>query len=348
MIHFKYRPITLDFTFSAGTSRGVLRSKPSWVIILEIEGSLGIGECSLIPGLSPDNPGVIESKLENLRKNGVYRNKICRKETPALFFALEMAYKGLENRNPFLLFDNEFSKSRSALNINGLVWMSDAESMLAQAKEKASSGFNCIKFKVGALPFEQELKLLQEFRDSEFGVKMEIRLDANGAFTKSEALNKLEQLSRFNIHSIEQPIQPGQWPEMKRLCQESPIPVALDEELIGIQSKEDIQHLLDYIEPQYIILKPSLIGGFEVSDCFVEEAEKRNTGWWATSALESNIGLNAIAQWAASKNNDLPQGLGTGGLFHNNFESPLQVERGCLNYRPDASWADIETWIREK
>jgi o-succinylbenzoate synthase len=343
-----YRRIDLRFKFPAGTSRGVLVSKTSWIILLQRKDSKGIGECSIIPGLSPDNEVVIEKKLEQLRNQGFDWNLISRKETPALFFALEMAYKGLENRNPFLLFDNDFSKSRSSIPINGLVWMSNAESMLIQANEKASSGFNCIKFKVGALPFQEELNLLREFRNSEVGEKTEIRLDANGGFTMSEALKKLEQLAELNIHSIEQPIKPGQWPEMKVLCNESPIPIALDEELIGIQSREEIQALLDSTNPQFIILKKSLIGGFKTANIYVEEATLRKIGWWATSALESNIGLNAIAQWTASKKNSLPQGLGTGGLFHNNFDSPLQVKQGFLSYQSGKNWTDIVAWIREK
>ena len=343
-----YRKIDLRFRFSAGTSRGVLVSKPSWIIKLEKEGAVGIGECSIIPGLSPDNVDAIENKLFFLKEKGFVWNLIHRHETPALYFALEMAHKGLENGDPFLLFENDFSNAQSAISINGLVWMNHPEKMLEQAITKAASGFECIKFKVGALPFEEELELLRKFRNSDVGRTTEIRLDANGGFAASEALKKLELLAEFNIHSIEQPIQPRRWQEMRTLCRESPIPIALDEELIGIQSLQDIQQLLDTIEPQYIILKKSLIGGFEIGDLYVAEAEKRNIGWWATSALESNIGLNAIAQWTASKKNNLPQGLGTGGLFHNNFESPLQVDRGFLSYQTNKNWADITSWIREK
>jgi o-succinylbenzoate synthase len=248
---------------------------------------------------------------------------------PAIRFAFETALLDVENEGNRILFDSDFSRGESGIKINGLVWMSSIEEMYRQAEEKLNSGFQCLKFKVGALDFETEVNLLKMIR-KQLDPDIEIRLDANGAFPESEALQKLEILSEYNIHSIEQPIKPGQWESMAFLCASSPIPIALDEELIGISDARQRAQLINIINPAYIILKPSLLGGLAVADEWIQVAEDHHIDWWATSALESNIALNAIAQWAATKNSSLPQGLGTGGLYIKNFPLPLEIKNGEL------------------
>jgi L-alanine-DL-glutamate epimerase-like enolase superfamily enzyme len=219
-----------------------------------------------------------------------------------------------------------------------LIWMGDRDFMKKQIEDKISQGFSCIKMKIGAIDFNEELRLLKFIRD-EFSEKdIELRVDANGAFSPENALQKLEQLAKFNLHSIEQPIKQGQWKEMARLCSVTPLPIALDEELIGVFSFDDKKKLIETIQPQYIILKPSLVGGFSGSKEWIDISDTNNIGWWVTSALESNIGLNAIAQWTYTLNSSMPQGLGTGGLFTNNYESPLEVRKGALLYNSQSNW----------
>ena len=229
-------------------------------------------------------------------------------------------------------------ESNKAIAINGLIWMGDREFMKDQIKEKIAQGFRCLKMKIGAIDFESEIELLATIR-KEFSIKdIELRVDANGAFIASEALEKLKVLSNYDLHSIEQPIKQGQYHEMASLCEQTPLPIALDEELIGVIDVTKKEELLHIINPQYIILKPSLIGGFKGSSEWIDIANKSGIGWWVTSALESNIGLNAIAQWTATLKSSMPQGLGTGGLFTNNFESPLEVNNGGLYYKQNINW----------
>jgi o-succinylbenzoate synthase len=259
-------------------------------------------------------------------------------EFPSIQFGVEMAFESLASSNPFLLFPSEFTEGKKTISINGLIWMGEPQFMKQQIEEKLAQGFNCIKLKIGAIDFQKELDLLHYIRANFDEKSIEIRVDANGAFNKIEALNKLNQLSGFELHSIEQPISVKQYDSMAELCRKTPIPIALDEELIGVFNYSEKEALLQKIKPQFIILKPSFIGGFKGTKEWIDLAEKYQIGWWITSALESNIGLNAIAQWTFLQNNSMPQGLGTGGLYTNNFDCPLEVKNGQLQYNSEIDW----------
>lgn len=341
MIHASYQKYTLNFKRPSGTSRGVLTQKETWFIILEENGRKGIGECGILRGLSIDDRPDYEEKLKWTCDNIHFGNDKLREdllEFPSIQFGLEQAFLSLESVNPLVLFPSEFTKGERSIDINGLVWMGDETFMKQQIEEKLNSGFQCVKLKIGAIDFQKELDLLQFIRATFDEKTIEIRVDANGAFSPEEALGKLNQLALFQLHSIEQPIKAGNWLAMKDLCSKTNLPIALDEELIGVFSYEEKERLLQTIKPQYIILKPSLIGGFYGSKEWIELAEKYNIGWWITSALESNIGLNAIAQWTYTLKNPMPQGLGTGALYTNNIDCPLKVESGQLWYRKDLNW----------
>ena len=301
----------------------------------------GIGECSIIRKLSVDDRPDFEKKLlevVNSINNYSYWLNEGLNEFPSIKFGLETALKDLKAEIPVILFPSEFTSGERSIPINGLIWMGDTENMYQHVKEKVDAGFNCIKIKIGAINFEDELKLLKRIRIDFSERDLELRVDANGAFKPDDAFEKLEKLSEFNLHSIEQPIKQNQWEEMARLCEVSAVPIALDEELIGIYQQTKIQEMLDAIQPQYIILKPSLIGGLQKSELFIKEAEKRGIGWWVTSALESNIGLNVIAQWVYTLNTEMYQGLGTGQLFTNNIPSPLSIKNAHLNYGDNNEW----------
>lgn len=336
-----YKKYILEFKRPSGTSRGVMTTKETWFIVLEQHGRLGIGECGILRGLSVDDRPDFEEKLRWACKNihlGEAALWEALLEFPSIQFGLEMAFLSLASDNPFILFPSAFSRGQDSIPINGLVWMGEEAYMKQQVKEKLQQGFNCIKLKIGAIDFDKELGLLSLIRKSFSANEIEIRLDANGAFTASEALGKLNQFSEYQIHSIEQPIKQGQYDTIAALCRDTPIPIALDEELIGIFGMAEKEALLQKIMPQYIILKPSLTGGFRGAGEWIATAERLGIKWWATSALESNVGLNAIAQWTYIQNNPLPQGLGTGGLFTNNFSSPLEVMSGHLVYDVSANW----------
>jgi o-succinylbenzoate synthase len=329
-----YRKHVLEFKKPAGTSRGVLLEKPSFFIEVmdSIRWKIGVGECSILPGLSiddvPDLEDVITTGIQAFNETGALEIPDA---FPALKFAWESAILDVGNGRGGLLFPSDFTEGKKGIPINGLIWMSEPDEMLKQVDEKLASGYTCIKLKIGALDFETELNILKQIKEK-YGSDIELRLDANGAFAPGEALAKLTRLSEITIHSIEQPIRQGQWTEMAKLCKDSPIPVALDEELIGV-NVSDGGVLLDEIKPQFIILKPSLIGGFKAADEWIGLAEQRNIGWWATSALESNIGLNAIAQWVGAKDITMPQGLGTGGLFTNNTDPKSEIRNGNLYFK---------------
>ncbi len=336
MLHLSFHKHTSVFKTPGGTSRGILETKDSWIIELwssHDSETIGTGEVSIIEKLSIDDPSRIEPALKLLKE-------LINKDPesipdflspfPAIQFGLETALLDLKKGGHQILFPSNFTRGKTGIPINGLVWMGDFASMHKQLKEKLEAGFTCIKIKVGAIDFEQELSLLKQVRNEFKQNEIEIRVDANGAFAVGEAEEKLKRLSEYQLHSIEQPIKAGHWEAMARLCELDIIPIALDEELIG--NRDNKAALLDSIDPPYIILKPSLLGGLTVGDEWIKLAEERNIGWWATSALETNIGLNAIAQWTVTKNNPMPQGLGTGQLFTNNFESPLQVKNGELWY----------------
>ena len=341
MIKANYKKYILNFKNPSGTSRGILRTKETWFIILEENGKTGVGETGLFRGLSIDDIPNYEEKLIWVCKNinlGLENLLKALYEFPSIQFGLEQAFLSLHSEDKFELFPSQFTRGEKSIPINGLVWMGDKEFMKNQIKEKLSIGFSCIKMKIGAIDFDTEIELLKSIRKEFSSNEIELRVDANGAFNPKNALEKLEILSELEIHSIEQPIKQGQINVMAQLCAKTPLPIALDEELIGIFSFEEKKKLLKMIQPQYIILKPSLIGGFAGSKEWVNLANDTNCGWWITSALESNIGLNAIAQFTDTLKSDLPQGLGTGGLFTNNFVSPLEVSRGTLQYNPNRNW----------
>jgi o-succinylbenzoate synthase len=312
--------------------------KETWFIIIENNHKKGVGECGILRGLSCDDRPDYEEKLAWTCENidlGVEQLWDALIEFPSIQFGVEMAFLSLASENPFLLFPSSFTNGLKSIPINGLIWMGNEAFMKQQIEVKLAEGFHCLKLKIGAIGFDEELKLLGYIRQNFTPEEVEIRVDANGAFDKSEALNKLNQLSGFKLHSIEQPIQKNNTDSMSELCKSTPIPIALDEELIGVFSYNDKEQLLLKIMPQYIILKPSFVGGFRGTNEWILLAEKYNIKWWITSALESNIGLNAIAQWTFLKENKMPQGLGTGALFTNNFDCQLEVSKGQLWFNSD-------------
>ena len=335
----------LEFKRPSGTSRGILNSKDTYFIILKQGDSFGIGECGLLKGLSIDDVGNYEDKLIEICQHvnlGLPELLVQSYGYPSIQFGLEQAFKSLEAEDPFVLFPSAFIEKEQPIPINGLIWMGEESFLFEQLEDKIKAGFNCIKLKVGALDFDSEIRFLETLRSKYPAEKVEIRLDANGAFDPYEALVKLKTLARYQVHSIEQPIAKGQWDIMGKLCRQSPIDIALDEELIGILDVADKTSLLKSIMPSYIILKPSLVAGFSGSKEWIELADNLKIGWWITSALESNIGLNAIAQWTYTLDTNMSQGLGTGGLYINNFDSPLQIERGMLYYNRKLQWpADL-------
>ena len=347
MFNARYSTLDLKFRFPAGTSRGVLLHKPSSFLILEKNGYTGVGECSTIPDLSIDPVDSYTVKLDDLCRllnEGADPLTIDLQDYPSIAFGLETALLDLAAKGSKELFTSPFTEGTTGIPINGLVWMGDKAFMQKQIKEKIEAGFHCIKLKIGANDFTTELDIISDIRKQFTSTDIEIRLDANGAFHPHEALDKLNKLSVFNIHSIEQPIRQHQWDAMADLCARSPISIVLDEELIGVK-RDEKESLLEKIKPAFIILKPSLLGGFKQSEEWILLAEKHHIGWWITSALESNIGLNAIAQWTATLGSTLPQGLGTGKLYHNNIPSPLTIQKAKLYYRTDADW-DISTILQ--
>ncbi len=334
--YFKY---TLQFKQAAGTSRGVLHTKDTYFLILKDGDRSGYGECNLFRGLSADDLPDYEDKLLWLTQNidlpqTDILNKL--KGYSSIIFGYEQAIQSLNSTKPYLLYPSRFTQGQDCIPINGLVWMGNKDFMFRQIKEKIASGFKVIKLKIGAIDFQDELDLLHYIRQQFTPKDIEIRVDANGAFQPGEALEKLKRLSDYAIHSIEQPIRQGQWDELAQLCKHTPIPIALDEELIGFdETIISKKAFLKQIKPQYIILKPALHGGFSGTKTWIKAAETQQTGWWITSALESNVGLNALAQFTYQLNVTMPQGLGTGGLFTNNFESPLFINQGQLCYDAD-------------
>ena len=331
-----------DFLFKipGGTSRGVLYSKDSWFLTLTDDLKTGLGECSIIEGLSIDDLSDFESKLEwlclNINKHPSYLF-VELSNYPSIVFGLEMALKSLNSLKENVLFPSDFTEGKDSIPINGLVWMGEIDFMKKQVESNISKGYNCIKLKIGALDFDKEFALLKSIRDKYDPSELEIRLDANGVYSYKDSMSILNKLSKLSIHSIEQPIKAGQIKYMSVLCLNSPIPIALDEELIGVNGLENKIQLLDKIKPQYIILKPSLLGGFKASEEWIKVIPK-NTKYWVTSALESNVGLSAISQWAYTLNNSLPQGLGTGSLFSNNFDSPLSIKNAKLHFNKNNNW----------
>lgn len=351
MLKAFYSPYTLIFKEPGGTSRGVMTTHKVWYLFIsdtEDTGRIGIGECAPLPGLSVDNLDLFESKLQEVCEN--IEHYISHPELlfqfPAIRFGVEMATLDYQNGGSRILFPSEFTNGNAAIQINGLIWMGSEKEMLHRIEQKLEAGFSCLKMKIGAIDFSKELGLLRSLR-THFSVNdLELRVDANGAFSPEDAWEKLQLLAVFDIHSIEQPIKAGQWEQMAALCADTPLPIALDEELIGIHSIEERCRMLDTIAPQYIILKPSLVGGFTSANEWIRLAEERGIKWWITSALESNIGLNAIAQWTFPKQNPLPQGLGTGQVFTNNIPSRLRLAGELLYLNPNMPSPDDIAFIK--
>ena len=336
-----YKKYILNFKQASGTSRGVLLTKETYFLKITTQHKVGIGECCLFKGLSFDDTPNYENKLiwlcNNIEKNKQeLLNELI--NFPSIQFGLEQALLSLNSSQMFDIFPSKFTQSLDSIAINGLIWMGSENAMKQQITDKIKEGFSTIKMKIGAIDFNAELALLKRIRNNFSSEEIELRVDANGAFSPSEALEKLKRLSDFQIHSIEQPIKQGQIYEMANLCEKTPLPIALDEELIGVLDVTKKKKIVQIIKPQYLILKPSLVGGFLGSEQWITLAEENKIGWWITSALESNIGLNAIAQWTYTLGNKMPQGLGTGSLFTNNFESPLKVKNGNLHYDTAKKW----------
>lgn len=329
----------LIFTQNRGTSRGILRTKPSYFLVLQQDEKTYIGECGILPSLSYDDKPGYENKLNEVvhaLNNDLPLPPLA--QWPSIQCGVEILNLHRKGGTLQNLYDTSFSKGGEGIEINGLVWMERAEVMLEEINQKLNAGFECIKLKIGAIDFKEELSLLKHIRNKYSSDEIIIRVDANGAFSANEALQKLEQLAQFDIHSIEQPIKQGQWQEMAMLCEKTPIPIALDEELIGLTTSAERQKMIQTIKPQAIILKPSLVGGFTICDEWIKLAKENGAFWWATSALESNVGLNVIAQYTASKQPKIAQGLGTGMLYTNNISSPLEIKGNKLYYNPLEKW----------
>lgn len=332
---FSIQEKLLHFKQPAGTSRGVYTTRRIWLLTVEHGGRTAIGECAPLPQLScddiPDYEAVLRRFCDVIETTGAIPYDEMR-NYPSMLFGVETALAQL-SRTDGLLYDTPFSHGEEGIPINGLVWMGTHDEMLSRLKEKLALGFRCVKLKIGAIDFAKELDLIQHIRKHFSREEVELRVDANGGFTPDVALERLQELARYDIHSIEQPILAHQWSEMAQLCQLSPLPIALDEELIGVNSTDEKIRLLDTIKPQYIILKPSLHGGVAGTREWITLANERGIGSWITSALESNIGLNAIAQLAADiygPQITMPQGLGTGMLFTDNIPMPLEIRNDCL------------------
>lgn len=343
-----YKPYTLHFRNEARTSRGVLTQKTSWLIKItddEKPGIEGFGECGPLPGLSFDDIPDFENQLASVCalfneleldvfpfNLGIILDQVIPQQLPSIRFGIEMALLDIMNGGERIHFKNAFSKGESGILMNGLIWMGSFEHMSEQVQQKLDQGFSTLKMKVGAIDFDQECRILASIRNRFDKDAITLRVDANGAFDADHVAGRLKRLSEFDLHSIEQPVKAGQHALMQELCQTSPVPVALDEELIGVFGYREKFALLKKLMPPFIILKPTLLGGFAQTAEWIEIANRLHIHWWITSALESNIGLSAIAQFTASYNNPLPQGLGTGQLYTNNFDSPLVVENGFLSY----------------
>lgn len=332
----KYTSYILNFKIPGGTSRGVLTRKESFFIAIHDKGKVGLGEVGVLRGLSYDDIPELESQIawtcENIHL-GLDELYETNQQFPSIQFALEQAFSHLNNG--FEHFPSPFTSGVAAQNINGLIWMGSLSFMRDQVAKRLSEGFTTLKMKIGAIGWEEEKSILSALRKEFSEDQLELRVDANGAFEVDEAIEVSKYLSDISVHSMEQPIKAGRNEELAKAVELMQIPVALDESLIGMIKRTQKETLLDTVRPQYIILKPSFVGGWKGADQWINVAAERDISWWATSALESNIGLNAIAQWAYMKSNPIPQGLGTGSLFTNNIEGPYKVEGGLLKVKKD-------------
>ncbi|MFQ5752548.1 MAG: o-succinylbenzoate synthase [bacterium] len=344
-----FKKFTLKFINPMGTSRGTLYERDTYIVFLSSgtnKGSIGLGECAPLKGLSVDARPDFARKLQevcDLLNNAAKPSDLELTGWPAIRFGLETAFLDLEKGGQHRLFETDFTRGKQSIPINGLIFMAEFETMLTQVRRRIAAGFDCIKLKVGALDFDSECELLKEIRKRFAPSQIQIRLDANGALEVDSALEKIRRFSQFAVHSIEQPIQAGQWQKMAQLCAQSPIPIALDEELIGVHSLSEKEEILRTIKPQFIILKPTLLGGLAASNEWLYLANRVNIKAWITSALESNIGLNCISQWTSTLPCDMHQGLGTGQLFKANFRTPLQVTQGHLTYSSTQNWERLHS-----
>ena len=344
-----FKKYTLQFKQPSGTSRGVYTTRDSWFIFLNDGINTGIGECAPLPDLSIDSLKKMNSKLLQVCQEIDYFRQSPEELSawPSIRFGLETALLDLKNGGSRIIFPSAFTRGETGIPINGLIWMGTPEFMKQQIRSKIEAGFRCIKMKIGALDFETEFELLKAIRREFSPEEITLRVDANCAYTYPIVLEKLKRLADLQLHSIEQPIATARWQEMAKLCEQSPVAIGLDEELIGITTTAEMKKMLATIRPAYLILKPSLHGGFAGCEKWIELAKEFGTGWWITSALESNIGLNAIAQWTFQLNTTTEQGLGTGQLFTNNFDSPLEIENDRLWFRPQKNW-DLEKLTTEE
>lgn len=330
-----YAPYILKFKFPAGTSRGILTDKPTFFIKIFDENDpsrFGIGECSVFPGLSPEADGNYGYKLVELLANIALGKETDLAGYSSIIFGLEQALRDYAGGCRHIYFPSEFTAGNETIEINGLVWMGDYDEMIERIDQNVSQGFHCIKLKIGAIEWHKEVDMIKYIRKKYSDSMLQIRVDANGGFSMDNALPRLKRLADLGVHSIEQPIPAGMPDLMAFLCQVSPLRIALDESLIGVFGQDDKEKLLDMIRPAYVILKPSLCGGFSGAEEWIKLADDRGIGWWVTSALESNVGLNALAQWTATLHTSMPQGLGTGALFVNNFDCPLRLKSDQLSY----------------
>lgn len=341
-LHATFHPYTLHFKKPAGTSRGALLHKETWFLCLRDPAEpnrLGVGECSPQPGLSRDDLPQLPQKLADVCEQinrGRPLEQIDLRGWPAVQTALDLARQDWQTGGQQHLYDSAFARGEVSLPIHGLIWMGSPAEVLAQVQQKVKAGVPVIKMKVGALPFADELALLAEIR--RVAPRHELRLDANGAFSIDEALAKLKALAAFDVHSLEQPIKPGQVAALANLCAASPIPIALDEELLTLTTPDAQRDLLTTVRPAYLVLKPTLLGGQAATEQWIALANAQGIGWWFNSMLESNVGLNALAQWAAHLPSTHVHGLGTGQLFQNNIPSPLQLDGAALRYNFEHTW----------
>ena len=342
MKHIEISERTLHFKQPAGTSRGVYTTRQSYYLTITDDdrpGIKGVGECATLPDLScdavPEYFKILSDICRMVEQTGNIPYEMLR-PYPSILFGLETAFAQLDANGSTRLYDTPFGRGEEGITINGLVWMGTFEEMYSRLEAKLKAGFHCVKLKIGAIDFNKELDLIKHIREAFDKNTIELRVDANGGFTPENAMARLEALALYDIHSIEQPIKQHQWGEMARLCKETPLPIALDEELIGVNVRSMKEYLLDTIRPQYIILKPSLHGGMYGCNEWIQMAKERGIGSWITSALESNVGLNAIAHYCAQTYGpavSMPQGLGTGQLFTDNIEMPLMIEGDKIWYR---------------
>lgn len=347
MIEATWKEITFTPHFALGTSKGVLQERTAWFLIAwekENPKVRGIGEAAPFPGHSREFPATVRTKMLELCANTtdwVSRLSGDLLPVPSVRFAVEQCLRDLQAKGSKILYPSDFTLGREGIPINGLVWMGDKATMNERIKAQIDRGNRCVKMKIGALDIADELDLLAAIRKQYSADELTLRVDANGAFTPTGIRPVLERLAELQVHSIEQPVGPGLYEMMEELCADTPLPIALDEDLIGMNTREAKQDLLDHVQPQYIVIKPTMVGGWAASQEWIDLARERGIGWWITSALESSIGLNAIAQWTATLGVTIPQGLGTGSVFVDNIPSPLAVEGQELRYHPERAW-DLE------